>query len=135
MSANSAPTPMPKKHFSLQRVLLCALPLLVLMLWIVALSSLATAGGTATAEAPARMSVQIPAAAKSAAVVMLEMSIAVTRKAPAGAPWRGGPGAAFRRFCGGGRPRFDWRKTAAISSMWRARLGRARAVRPKSKSR
>ncbi len=35
------------------------------MLWIVALSSLATAGGTATAEAPARMSVQIPAAAKA----------------------------------------------------------------------
>ena len=81
MSANSAP--MPKKHFSLQRVLLCALPLLVLMLWIVALSSLATAGGTATADAPARISVQIPAAAKSAAVVMLEMSIAVTRKVPA----------------------------------------------------
>ena len=81
MSANSAP--MPKKHFSLQRVLLCALPLLVLMLWIVALSSLATAGGTATASAPARMWVQIPAAAKSAAVVMLEMSIAVTRKVPA----------------------------------------------------
>jgi hypothetical protein len=72
---------MPKKHFSLQRVLLCALPLLVLMLWIVALSSLATAGGTATAEAPARISVPIPAAAKT--VVMLEMSIAVTRKAPA----------------------------------------------------
>ena len=82
MSANSAPMPMPKRHFSLQRVLLCALPLLVLMLWIVALSSLATAGGTATAAAPARISVPIPAAAKSAAVVMLEMSIAVTRKAP-----------------------------------------------------
>ena len=64
-------------------VLLCALPLIVLILWIVALSSLATAGGTATAEAPARISVPIPAAAKSAAVVMLEMSIAVTRKAPA----------------------------------------------------
>lgn len=80
MSSNFAPVP--KRHFSLRRVLLCALPLLVLMLWIVALSSLATAGGTATAEAPARMSVQIPAAAKSAAVVMLEMSIAVTRKAP-----------------------------------------------------
>jgi len=74
---------MPKKHFSLQRVLLCALPLIVLMLWIVALSSLATAGSTATADAPARISVQIPAAAKSAAVVMLEVSIAVTRKVPA----------------------------------------------------
>jgi hypothetical protein len=81
VSANSAP--MPKKHFSLQRVLLCALPLLVLMLWIVALSSLATAGGTATAAAPARISVPIPAAAKGAAVVMLEMSITVARKAPA----------------------------------------------------
>ena len=81
MSSNS--TPMPKRHFPLHRVLLCALPLLVLMLWIVALSSLATAGSTATASAPARMSVQIPAAAKSAPVVMLEMSIAVTRKAPA----------------------------------------------------
>jgi hypothetical protein len=79
MSANSAPTS--KKYFSLQLVLLCALPLIVLILWIVALSSLATAGGTATAEAPARISVPIPAAAKT--VVMLEMSIAVTRKAPA----------------------------------------------------
>ena len=83
MSSNYSPVPMPKRHFPLHRVLLCALPLLVLMLWIVALSSLATAGGTATADAPAHMSVQIPAAAKSAAVVMLEMSIAVTRKAPA----------------------------------------------------
>ena len=83
MSSNSAPMPMPKKHFSLQRVLLCALPLIVLMLWIVALSSLATAGSTATADAPARISVQIPAAAKGAAVVMLEVSIAVTRKVPA----------------------------------------------------
>ena len=84
MSVGSAPTPMPKKHFSMQRVLLCALPLLVLLLWIVALSSLATAGGTATADAPARISVQIPSAAKSAAVVMLEMNISVTRKATAG---------------------------------------------------
>ena len=83
MNSNSTPMPMPKKHFSLQRVLLCALPLIVLMLWIVALSSLATAGSTATADAPARISVQIPAAAKSAAVVMLEVSIAVTRKVPA----------------------------------------------------
>ena len=83
MSSNYSPVPMPKRHFPLHRVLLCALPLLVLMLWIVALSSLARAGGTATAEAPARISVQIPPAAKSACVVMLEMSIAVTRKAPA----------------------------------------------------
>jgi hypothetical protein len=73
-----------KNHFSIHRVLLCALPLLVLMLWIVALSSLATAGGTATADSPARMSVPIPPAAKSAAVVMLEISITVTRKASAG---------------------------------------------------
>ena len=72
-------------------MLLCALPLLVLMLWIVALSSLATAGGTATAASPARMSVQVPAAAKSAGVVMLEMSIAVTRKAVGRPSWRGGP--------------------------------------------
>ena len=45
-----------------------------------ALSSLATAGGTATAASPARMSVQIPGNAKGAGAVMLEMSIAVTRK-------------------------------------------------------
>jgi hypothetical protein len=71
-------------HFSIRRVLLCALPLLVLVLWIVALSSLATAGGTATADQPARMPVQIPSSAKGAGVVMLEMSIAVTRKPSAG---------------------------------------------------
>jgi hypothetical protein len=75
---------LPKRHFAPRRVLLCALPLLVLLLWIVALSGLATAGGTATADQPARLSVQIPSTAKSASVVMLEMSIAVTRKAPAG---------------------------------------------------
>ena len=76
--------PIPRKHFAVSRVLLCALPLLVLMLWIVALSSLATAGGTATAASPARMSVQVPGAAKGAGAVMLEMSIAVTRQASAG---------------------------------------------------
>lgn len=75
---------MPKRHFAFRRVLLCALPLLVLLLWIVALAGLASAGGTATADQPARLSVQIPAAAKSSGVVMLEMSIAVTRKASAG---------------------------------------------------
>ncbi len=75
---------MPKRYFSLRRVLLCALPLLVLVLWIVALSGLATAGGTATADQPARMAVQVPSSVKSSSVVMLEMSIAVTRKAPAG---------------------------------------------------
>ncbi len=75
---------MPKRYFSPRRVLLCALPLLVLVLWILALSGLATAGGTATADQPARMAVQVPSSAKSSSVVMLEMSIAVTRKAPAG---------------------------------------------------
>jgi len=86
-SAPMAPTEgltLAKKHFSFNRVLLCTLPLLVLMLWIAALSSIATAGGTATAAAPARMSVQIPAAAKTAGVVMLEMSIVVKGKPPAG---------------------------------------------------
>ena len=124
MSANSAPTS--KKYFSLQLVLLCALPLIVLILWIVALSSLATAGGTATAEAPARISVPIPAAAKSAAVVMLEMSIAVTRKAPAahlGAVVRVRLQAVLRWRSAA----FRLAKTAAISSMWRGRLGRVRA--------
>jgi hypothetical protein len=75
---------MPKRYFAPRRVLLCALPLLVLLLWVVALAGLASAGGTATADQPARMAVQIPSSAKSASVVMLEMSIAVTRKAPAG---------------------------------------------------
>jgi hypothetical protein len=75
---------MMKNHFSARRVLLCALPLLVLVLWIVALSGLATAGGTATTEQPARMSVQVPSAAKGSGVVMLEMSIAVTRRPSAG---------------------------------------------------
>ncbi len=130
MSANSAPTS--KKYFSLQLVLLCALALIVLILWIVALSSLATAGGTATAEAPARISVPIPAAAKT--VVMLEMSIAVTRKAPAahlGAVVRVRLQAVLRWRSAA----FRLAKTAAISSMWRGRLGRVRGVRPKSKSR
>ena len=75
---------MPKRYFSPRRVFLCTLPLLVLVLWIVALSGLATAGGTATADQPARMAVQVPASAKTSSVVMLEMSIAVTRKASAG---------------------------------------------------
>ena len=73
-----------KRYFSPRRVFLCTLPLLVLMLWIVALSGLATAGGTATADQPARMAVQVPSSAKNANVVMLEMSIAVTRKAQEG---------------------------------------------------
>ena len=82
--SSSAGGPAMANHFALRRVLLCALPLLVLLLWIVALSSLATAGGTATADAPARISVAVPPAAKSAGVVMLELSIAVTRKPSAG---------------------------------------------------
>ena len=73
-----------KQHFTGRRMLLCTLPLFVLLLWIVALSSLATAGGTATAGTPARISVPIPPSAKGADVVMLEVSIAVTRGAPAG---------------------------------------------------
>ncbi len=95
MSLESAPRPSNEslaalgpvgrsKHFPLRRVLFSALPLLVLLLWILALSELATAGNTATAEAPARISVQIPASAKSADVVMLEISIAVTRGRSAG---------------------------------------------------
>ena len=65
-----------------RRVLLCALPLLVLLLWIVALSSLATAGSTATASSPARMAVHIPQG--GAGVTMLEVSLSVVRKPPAG---------------------------------------------------
>jgi len=75
---------MRKRYFSPRRVLLCTLPLLVLVLWIVALAGLASAGGTATADQPARMAVQVPSSAKNASVIMLELSIAVTRKAPAG---------------------------------------------------
>ncbi|MEA3025507.1 MAG: hypothetical protein QOF91_792 [Alphaproteobacteria bacterium] len=89
MSRHSASTScngaaVPKRHFAVHRVLLCALPLLVLLLWIVALAGLAAAGGTATAGSPARVSVQIPPAAKSAGVVMLEISIAVARQPSAG---------------------------------------------------
>jgi len=75
---------MPKRYFSPRRVLLCALPLLVLVLWIVALAGLAAADATATADQPARMAVQVPSSAKSSNVVMLELRIAVTRKASAG---------------------------------------------------
>jgi hypothetical protein len=71
-------------NFSVRRVLLCLLPLLVLLLWIVALSSLATAGSTATASSPARLPVEIPAAARSARVVMLEVAISVVSKPPSG---------------------------------------------------
>ena len=75
---------MPAKTFTIRRVSLCLLPLLVLSLWVLALSGLATAGGTATASSPARVVVQIPAAAKSAGIVMLDVGIAVVRKPAAG---------------------------------------------------
>jgi len=84
MSAPSAHVVSTRAHFTLRRVLLAALPLLVLLLWIVALTGLASAGSTATPDAPARLPVQIPAAAQGARIVMLEMSIAVTRKPSAG---------------------------------------------------
>ena len=71
-------------HFSPRRVLLCLLPLLVLALWILAFSGLASAGGTATATSPARISVAIPSAAKSASVVMLELSVTISRKPASG---------------------------------------------------
>ena len=80
-AASPAPT---RNYFSLRRVALCLLPLLVLALWILAFSGLASAGGTATADQPARVSVQIPFEAKGAGVVMLDVSIAVVRKAPSG---------------------------------------------------
>lgn len=74
------------KHFSFRRVMFCMLPLFGLALWIVALGSLANAGGTATAETPARIIVQVPASAsaKNTGVVMLEIGIAVVRKPASG---------------------------------------------------
>ena len=72
------------KPFTLRRMLLCLLPLLVLALWIVALSGLASAGGTATAEQPARVSVQVPAAARNSGVVMLELGLSVVRRPSSG---------------------------------------------------
>jgi hypothetical protein len=71
-------------HFSFRRVAFCSLPLLGLALWMLALDGLANAGGTATAEQPARVSVQVPSAVKGAGVAMLELSIAVVRRPPAG---------------------------------------------------
>jgi hypothetical protein len=70
--------------FALSRVLFCMLPLLVLALWIVALSSLATAGNTATASSPARVPVQVPASAITSRVVMLEVGISVVRRPSSG---------------------------------------------------
>jgi hypothetical protein len=86
MSVNALHSPdgfVKPNYFAPRRVLLCLLPLLVLMLWIVALS-VATAGGTATATSPARMAVNVPATAKNPGVVMLEVSIGVMRKASNG---------------------------------------------------
>jgi hypothetical protein len=82
-NANIAPAT-PANPFSIGRVWLCLLPLLVLALWILALSGFATAGGRATAESPARLSVSIPASAKSANIAMLELSISVVRKPKSG---------------------------------------------------
>jgi hypothetical protein len=45
---------MARRPFSIGRVSFCLLPLLALALWVVALSGLATAGGTATAASPCR---------------------------------------------------------------------------------
>jgi hypothetical protein len=69
-----------RRPFSIGRVSICLLPLLALVLWIVALSSLATAGGTATAASPARISVPVPASARTAGIVMLELSVNVLRR-------------------------------------------------------
>jgi hypothetical protein len=96
MSVETAPPP--RRHFSPRRVLLCTLPLLALLLWVAALSGLAAANGTATAGTPARLSVHVPPSAKDARVVMLELSIAVTRM-----PSSGQLGAVVRlRGSGGG---------------------------------
>lgn len=85
MSARD-PSSLARTHnsFSIHRVSLCLLPLLVLGLWILALSGLATAGGRATTEQPARLSVSVPASAKAAGVVMLELGIKVMRKPQSG---------------------------------------------------
>jgi hypothetical protein len=72
------------KPFSLRRMMLCSLPLLALALWVLALSNLASAGSTATASSPARISVRIPASAKDANVVMLEVAISVARRPSSG---------------------------------------------------
>ena len=82
---------MPADLFSIRRLSLCLLPLLVLAMWVLALSGFATAGGRATAEQPARLSVSVPSAAKRANVVMLELGISVVRK-----PSTGQLGAAIR---------------------------------------
>jgi hypothetical protein len=82
---------MPADLFSIRRLSLCLLPLLVLAMWVLALSGFASAGGRATAEQPAQLSISVPSAAKRANVVMLELSISVVRK-----PRTGQLGAAIR---------------------------------------
>ncbi len=76
--------PIANRPFSIGRVTICLLPLLALLLWIVALSSLATAGDTATASSPARLSLPVPAQARDAKVVMLELSVSVVRRPSTG---------------------------------------------------
>ena len=65
----NASRPAPQGHFSLRRVLLCTLPLLGLVLWIMALSGEAV-GGTATVDAPARLSVAVPQGVRSEAILV-----------------------------------------------------------------
>ena len=116
---------------------LCTLPLLVLVLWIVALSGLATAGGTATADQPARMSVQVPASAKSSSVVMLE----IEHRGDAEAPPSGQLGAVVRlRPPGGsavevGRVSIPRRQPELPVQRRRMYSGQAAAAPPRSKFR
>jgi hypothetical protein len=73
-----------RRPFSIGRVAICLLPLLVLLLWIIALSTIASAGDTATESTPARLSLAVPAQARNAKVVMLELSVSVVRRPAAG---------------------------------------------------
>ena len=73
IAASGKEATMVRRPFSIGRVSFCLLPLLALALWIVALSSLAIAGWTATAASPARISVPVPAGARTASIVMLEL--------------------------------------------------------------
>ena len=73
-----------RRRFSIGRVSICLLPLLALLLWIVALSSLASAGDTATAAQPARIALFIPEQASDAKVVMLELRLSMLRRPAAG---------------------------------------------------
>jgi hypothetical protein len=73
-----------QRPFSIGRVSICLLPLLALLLWIVALSTLASAGDTATASSPARLLLAVPAQARNAKVVMLELSVSLVHRPAAG---------------------------------------------------